>query len=63
VIGWSFRFDHTGRNFKVAILIGMRWLIIAVVLLALAVAYLVHKTSQLERTGEPGTHLLAAQTQ
>lgn len=37
----------------------MRWLIAAVILLALCVVYLVHKTRDLERASKPAIHLIA----
>ena len=41
------------------ILILMRWLIAAVILLALCVVYLVQKTRELESASKPAIHLIA----
>jgi len=51
--GWVFAFYRR-------ILLLMRWLIAAVVLLALAVLYLVHRTNQIEHAAKPGVHPIAA---
>ena len=47
-------------SFLGRILVAMRWLIAAVVVLALVVLYLVHKTIQIERAAKPGIHPIVA---